>query len=538
MYSWDLPRLRMWVRAWDWVWWGDWRPLAAYLVPDSMLSPPSAEGSVRDKLLWCSVLFPVRHRASRAMAALDATIYTDKEHTPELALRQIFVVTNVDLAQRKALADMMFVKVDNFAAVADSATGFRTQICLILSANAASADADGLGNSIAAKAANLAFLSGAWRKCATLATHRDSQRARLEEDPLKIPEIALGDYSMMKTKFLKDHVDVIMTDFREPHKRFIERLLRDFTINEVILPYELGEVRLKSEKITQSAGLARTPELLLKIAKIDEAATVTMEEDALNRIYAFWIALEYTGHCSFTWFKEERHPTSDKLMSVTGGPLNFLQELESRRRETHGLRFLVLIDKKVRGKVHQLVTERAEDFPNISMALHHVLKEDQHIWGEARAEAREGGQGGGGGVSSKRRRRDESSEGASVSSISVQKKQKKKSKKGKQEGKKMRDKADAKAEKIRKLNAAPHDARPEVPKGGGKAGRTNLPPIESRIPPKEFAAFSKVRTPPSEDRRCRFFNLSCGCQREGCTFNHVCWQCGSKHKWVDQHFAR
>ena len=67
-------------------------------------------------------------------------------------------------------------------------------------------------------------------------------------------EIAVGDYAQMKTKYMGVHPDYIVTDFREPHKKFIERIIRDFTIHEVLLPYELCEVRLKSEKSSKKAA--------------------------------------------------------------------------------------------------------------------------------------------------------------------------------------------------------------------------------------------------------------------------------------------
>ena len=52
------------------------------------------------------------------------------------------------------------------------------------------------------------------------------------------------------------------------------------------------------------------------------------EEDALNRVYAFWVALEYTGHCKMGWFTQVGDTDE-----YTGGPLDFLKELENRRRE-------------------------------------------------------------------------------------------------------------------------------------------------------------------------------------------------------------
>ena len=36
---------------------------------------------------------------------------------------------------------------------------------------------------------------------------------------------------------------------------------------------------------------------------------------------------------------------------------------------------------------------------------------------------------------------------------------------------------------------------------------------------------------------CRFYNHSCGCTREGCSFKHVCWVCGGQHRWIDRHFT-
>ena len=59
------------------------------------------------------------------MAAIDATDYTDKDHTPELALRQIFAKTKLEVRLRKVLADLNFLDVDNFAAVADTVASFR-----------------------------------------------------------------------------------------------------------------------------------------------------------------------------------------------------------------------------------------------------------------------------------------------------------------------------------------------------------------------------------------------------------------------------
>ena len=69
-----------------------------------------------------------------------------------------------------------------------------------------------------------------------------------------MPEMGVQEYSQKRTNFLAVHRDVLLTDACEPHKRFVERFDRDFTIHEIILPYELGEVRVKAEHIAQKRG--------------------------------------------------------------------------------------------------------------------------------------------------------------------------------------------------------------------------------------------------------------------------------------------
>ena len=57
-----------------------------------------------------------------------------------------------------------------------------------------------------------------------------------------------------------------------------------------------------------------------------------------------------------------------------------------------------------------------------------------------------------------------------------------------------------------------------------------------KVPPEEWKALHLVKAPPAGSKRCKFFNLSCGCSMDKCNYNHVCWQCGGPHKWVDKHF--
>ena len=59
---------------------------------------------------------------------------------------------------------------------------------------------------------------------------------------------------------------------------------------------------------------------------------------------------------------------------------------------------------------------------------------------------------------------------------------------------------------------------------------------EARVPDVEHKAFCRLPPPPAGAKRCKYYNLSCGCVVDNCHFKHVCWTCGKNHKWVDQHF--
>ena len=72
-------------------------------------------------------------------------------------------------------------------------------------------------------------------------------------------------------------------------KKFLERLIRDLTVNEVVLPYRLGEILLRSEDVVQKPGLSPTAEMLLKISQKEVPASVKAEDNAINRIHALFI---------------------------------------------------------------------------------------------------------------------------------------------------------------------------------------------------------------------------------------------------------
>ena len=160
-------------------------------------------------------------------------------------------------------------------------------------------------------------------------------------------------------------------------------LIRDLTVKEVVLPYRLGEIRLRSEDVVQKPGLSPTAEMRLNISQEKVPASVTTENDAINRIHALFMAIEYVNVVACAKYKRDGD-------SLVGGSLDYLAELERRRRVTPGLQFVQLADEHMRRKVYQLTTELKGEYPSFSAGQRGVMKEHTEIWSECRMEVLNG----------------------------------------------------------------------------------------------------------------------------------------------------
>ena len=228
-------------------------------------------------------------------------------------------------------------------------------------------------------------LVSAWKKARSLQNSTDSLRQDLTKDPLRIPEMPLAQYNDLRAKFLESHMDAVMLEHREPNKRFGERVARDLLVHDVVLPYHLHEVRLRSETIQQRPGFSASAEKLLQVSQEDLPGTVNSEDDALNRIHALYTTCEYVGVLAFS----KSQVLSGKHV---GGALDFIQALEMKRQETPGLHFIVQADYRIRKKVHKLMTEDRHLFATFAVALHHTLLHERNIWSEFRMEILHGSQ--------------------------------------------------------------------------------------------------------------------------------------------------
>ena len=275
---------------------------------------------------------------------------------------------------------------------------------------------------------------------------------------------------------------------------------------------KLGYEQRSSPK---AKALAQTSDSLLKIAREDIPARVTLEDDAMSRIYAMLVAFEYVNILSFAYFSEQE--------PSTGGALDYLLELETRRRDTPGVAFIILADRKFRKRVFKLCTEFPERHPTFSAGLRVALGEYRDIWQEARMEVFQFPVPAPPSTTSNaKRERDESRPALKLSGAPGT-------------GKKARQTA-AKNARIKELeNQVKSFSRPQSSSSGSKGGKGSGKDRPRRVPDQEYLAYSRLK---ADSKYCKFYNMSCGCNRDVCPSLHLCPLCAEEHRWVDRHYSQ
>eukprot|EP00913_Durusdinium_trenchii_P004004 g3708.t1 len=264
-----------------------------------------------------------------------------------------------------AAADAGLLSVEVFAMLGDTAAAAKTALKAIVPEHA-------LGATGGERELGVMQLASVWLACQALQTQFATRRARMEEDPNKIPEMAQEDHAEFRARFVRSHPDVILIDAKEPHKKFVEKLNRDYLVNGMVPFYTMAEVRTRADNIVQKAGLTKNAEDLLTVAKAEEPDSVTDVNTLMNRIHAFFMALEYLNICQY---------------SRGAGPLRYIQELEQFRTECPSLPFLQLADSLIRKKVYRLQAEQREVYSTYQLALQEVLTNHKYLWNDARTKA-------------------------------------------------------------------------------------------------------------------------------------------------------
>ena len=327
---------------------------------------------------------------------------------------------------------------------------------------------------------------------------------------------------------------------------------RDYMVDEMIKYYDLGRIRLASETIETSSGLASTPQHLMKMAKEEIEAVVVREEDAINRIFALYMAMDMLGYCTMSPHQEVTDG-SGQVIATTGGPLTYLKELEKRRHENPGLRFLMIYDRKVRKTIFDLQCEDKDLYSDYSFTMFVVLRDHKHLLQEARNECAVPS------LDIALSGVPASSPSASSSSVVIPTvinvpADTSQAPRGMQPAQRYVDQNGnpVSAKRARRImaggansgNPVPVLSPPTVvqvaPNGGGNGG-SNKTPTGSRqkVPENEWKKICAVSKKTKVKGACLFWNTSMGCHNASCVKHHdVCIECGNNHRWVDVHFRK
>eukprot|EP00913_Durusdinium_trenchii_P003180 g2940.t1 len=353
-----FERFERWASAFDW----EFYPLTTEKVVkyglflNDRLCGPSVLPTLRASVKWAAV---ISDRAKTLKEAVPVPIEV-------LALRQIFGRQRLSEGLCRAVADRKLLTVEAFAMLGDTIAAVKESLKVII------ADEDLLGSTAGERELALTSLAAVWKTCSTLQDHFAARRAKMEEDPSKVPEIPGDDHAEFREQFVSRHPDVLLPHHREPHRKLVERLQRDFLVHGSVPFYEVGELRTRSEQIAQKSGLSKNAEDLLKVVTIDQPTSAASEAQVMDKLHAFLVALEYLNICEFTY---------------AAGPLRYLSELEEWRQENHGLALLLSVDSLIRKKVYRLNSDHRKAFGTFSSALNEVLNNHKQLWNDARSSA-------------------------------------------------------------------------------------------------------------------------------------------------------
>ena len=418
---------------------------------------------------------------------------------PAPAVRQIFARCKVPPEVYLKFAGAGLTSVEMIAVMGESHATVRASLAALCGGDIA-VHAD-----IAAREKIFLWTLAIWAACSKLHEQQSLRRAKMEEDPHVIPTIQAEDLCDFLARFCAAHPDSVLIDTKEPHKKSVERISRDFTLNQHVLAYEVGEMRRRSETIVQKSGMAPTADLLVKLVRADvEASAIATEEEVMERLYAFFVALEFLGICTF---------------NDADGPLLFIRKLCEHRREAPGLQSLLIADRLVRKEVFRLNTDQRLLHPTFSSGLLFVLNHCQWIWDKARAEHDRSGRKGpprepSTPINGKRKSDDAGFGGGEDKKDSPLSKAKKR---------RLREKALVEAAK----------KHIDVPKPKAKAkgqGKGNSSGKGQRVPQE---VFDHVKA--HANGKCPFYNLGKCKFGDDCRDPHSCCDCGGPHSYVSAH---
>ena len=166
-------------------------------------------------------------RSQRSPAMVDRAVYAQGTK-PSQAVSQICARAKVpaDVCIRFAVTDLRTVEM--ISVLGENHEKVRLSFTRISGGDQA------LGADDQEREKTLLWACVVWTACSKLHEVSSVQRAKMESDPHIIPSLPQDDVADFRSRFVLSHPDVILLPCREPHKKFVERLHRDFTIDSMV----------------------------------------------------------------------------------------------------------------------------------------------------------------------------------------------------------------------------------------------------------------------------------------------------------------
>ena len=423
---------------------------------------------------------------------VDRTTYP-ADQVPELNLRQVFGLQRLPQNLCLLAAEVGLRSLDQWAVLGDSITDVKQTLKNLIP------DPARLGANGPAQELAVTSMVAVWKTCSALQEHFAARRAKMEEDPSKVPEIPGDDHAEFRDLFVQAHPDVLLPPHREPHRKLVERINRDYLVNGAVAFYQVGELRTRSEQVAQKSGITKNAEDLLKVVLVDQPVSAASETQVMDKLHAFFVALEFLNICNFT--KDQ-------------GPLRYLSELEEWRHENKGLALLLAVDSLIRKKVHRLNHDQRKKYPTFSSALLEVLDHHKQLWNDARSSAE----------------LDKFKQASHNEPETPQRapKRARSEDSGPKTPSKTAERNRAKRARQKTMLAS---AKAVLKDSKGKAAKSSKPARDARVPADEWARITSFKY--SGKRRCPFFN--CSPLGDSCRNAHLCVECGQDHSWHGNH---
>ena len=83
---------------------------------------------------------------------------------------------------------------------------------------------------------------------------------------------------------------MLLTYHREPHRKLVERIHRDYMVHSAVAFYKVAELRARSDQIVQTSRISKTTEDLLRVVQSDAKPTeptVSSESQVMDRLH--WV---------------------------------------------------------------------------------------------------------------------------------------------------------------------------------------------------------------------------------------------------------